>query len=406
MAAHLELVRLAARWCELAYERVEVVNPGETLICALPDYKVIRTGGRLIIAFKGTDSPGQLLTALEAARPVVPSTQDGDGEANNSGSFHSGFLGKANEFICGSDAILAGHALDGIGQILLTGHSLGGAVSITVAYLLMKGQKIPRQCELVVVTFGSPPAFEQKIADELASFDHPARFIRVCNTWDPVPWVGIKCIASDLAEIASMFCAGRVVGSALNGKVPLFAVLAAIATGFYSTLDFVHVKTGWILKLDDAFDIFDIMRPHQIATYCEFVAQPSPGNLVELDPNSDNGSICLTPNLTRIASALAASAGALSGYYGCAERAASPPLLPSVDQERPARATTPRPVVAPTPADHSPTAQTAMTAATRPLPRDHGHTRPTGAVATPAPHGHATTATRPRPHGPPGQEPR
>ena len=94
-------------------------------------------GGRAVIALAGTDVlvPGDYLTDM-AVRP------DGDG-------LHRGFRAAATAMVPAIEQALSGHA----GPVLVTGHSLGGAMAALAAHSLATGRG---RSVTAVYTFGMP----------------------------------------------------------------------------------------------------------------------------------------------------------------------------------------------------------------------------------------------------------
>ena len=142
------LARYLAPWPNSTYKTYDLI-PG-------PELQVFELGwgGTVIVAFRGTDNLHKdLLTDVH----VVPMTL-----AGGSGTVHTGFYKRSEEYpIAAFTKLLK----DGK-RLLLTGHSLGGAIAQVLTLRLLHEQSLgaEHRRRLHCVTFGSPMIGNEKLA--------------------------------------------------------------------------------------------------------------------------------------------------------------------------------------------------------------------------------------------------
>lgn len=150
---------------------------------------IAKRPGAVFVSFRGTESPEEWLCDFEA----FPKTCDAGG-----GSVHEGFQ-RVYEVI--RDSALQGckQAITVDDELLVTGHSLGGALAILFAEDASSVVKAIRVC-----TFAGPRTGLENFA---ATYNaHVPDTLRVVNHWDIVPNVPVP---------APPFCVYEHVGSAL-----------------------------------------------------------------------------------------------------------------------------------------------------------------------------------------------
>ena len=154
----------------------------------------------VLIAFRGTQEPGDIIDDIDLSQTARPY-----------GQVHSGFLGAYNVIESDLDNILRALPAPGM-KIWLTGHSLGGAVATIAA-----AEQAGRVAFAGIQTFGQPRVGDEAVAD---FFDQNFRglFTRFVNNNDIVPRIppGFEHV-------------GNLVHFAEDGSVAREAVRAAIA---------------------------------------------------------------------------------------------------------------------------------------------------------------------------------
>jgi len=142
---------------------------------------VDNTKQRIVVAFRGTNSPGQLLTeALQSTRVQVADC------AGGTDCWVMKYFQNANDALCTvlspivRQLVVANPSF----KVHISGHSLGGAVAAMCAFSMRK-QGIFQ--DAIFYTFGQPRVGNKGWADRFASWFPNA--IRVTHHYDPVPRV-------------------------------------------------------------------------------------------------------------------------------------------------------------------------------------------------------------------------
>lgn len=144
------------RLCELCWE---AYNEPLSFDQAGTHIRITKEDGYTVVAFRGS------MSVLDWVRNLIFSPFDA--------STHAGFM---------ASAVRAWGPIPSEGEIILTGHSAGGAIAQLVASMFVSGGKVPAS----LVTFGTPricPLIFDSISDLLANV--PGTDYR--NGDDPVP---------------------------------------------------------------------------------------------------------------------------------------------------------------------------------------------------------------------------
>ena len=145
-----------AKYCEIIYDEGKEIEENEFA------YKVVQDRGVTIIIFRGTNNGRNVLTDLDA-RPFR--------DRKLGVQVHRGFRDAAEKL---RDEIISNHALEE--TIILTGHSLGGAIAQIIGLWLEDDAY-----EVQIYSFGSPSV----ITEQLWTDGH----FRVYLENDPVPFL-------------------------------------------------------------------------------------------------------------------------------------------------------------------------------------------------------------------------
>lgn len=163
------------------FEEVEFVKNVETG-ARVGIYVAKSQGDRdIYVSFAGTDSKtGWLKTDLRAVNVPYP-------YATGAGEVHQGFLDawksiREETWTKIADVILRNA---GSGNVIVCGHSLGGAMSVIAAGDLLNRLESQYLDRLYVVTFGSPVVGTSAFADWYD--DAVPKTVRVAGLYDPVP---------------------------------------------------------------------------------------------------------------------------------------------------------------------------------------------------------------------------
>ena len=126
-----------AKYCEIIYDEGKEIEDNEFA------YKVVQDRGVTIIIFRGTNNGRNVLTDLDA-RPFR--------DRKLGVQVHRGFRDAAEKL---RDEIISNHALEE--TIILTGHSLGGAIAQIIGLWLEDDAY-----EVQIYSFGSPSVITEQ----------------------------------------------------------------------------------------------------------------------------------------------------------------------------------------------------------------------------------------------------
>ncbi|MCY3412758.1 MAG: lipase family protein [Candidatus Heimdallarchaeota archaeon] len=153
----IEYARKAATFTVLAYKEGEelVIPEGYTMVKELLDKKTdsralaFKTEGLFVLSFRGTDSFKNVLTDLKIAREKYPTRRFWFRKYRT----HKGFA-EAYQNIRDQIKDVVEEHVDKKDKILVTGHSLGGALATITGQDLKRTMKFKN--EVISYTFGSP----------------------------------------------------------------------------------------------------------------------------------------------------------------------------------------------------------------------------------------------------------
>ncbi|KAG8464983.1 hypothetical protein KFE25_012346 [Diacronema lutheri] len=135
--------------------------------------------GFVTLAFRGTKQLSDILTDVDA----LPTRFGAAG-----GRAHRGFA-KAFDSVEPQIHALLAEALPNGGRVLLTGHSLGGALAQLAAVAIANASTAERPLRALLVTFAAPAVGDGTFARELRAAAEPCGGLRVYNTDDPIPHI-------------------------------------------------------------------------------------------------------------------------------------------------------------------------------------------------------------------------
>lgn len=126
------------------------------------------------------------VTVGEEFRPAIPEgNEEGALEAPGLGAVHRGFFTQMNSARAKIEDLLTRHEAAGGTRVIVSGHSLGGAMSVLCATLMQS--RFPN-LEIELITFGAPtpamPKFGGLVTERL-----DGRVTMVAHDGDPVPCI-------------------------------------------------------------------------------------------------------------------------------------------------------------------------------------------------------------------------
>lgn len=170
----------AAKWSRMAYSHDNSDSPGLTHVtqtkCTQCDADCITFGAdddTLVVAVRGTDSPGDMLCDVQLSQTLL------DHERMPDVLVHTGFHTQFRALLSVVDQRVTQH-LQGGGKLVCTGHSLGAGVAALFA--VWYGVRFP--AHVSYFGFGSPRQGNYKFANLMQSSTVTA--IMVKNHRDPV----------------------------------------------------------------------------------------------------------------------------------------------------------------------------------------------------------------------------
>ncbi len=205
------------------------------------------TGG-VYVVFRGTESPDDWLANVDFVQ--VP-------QKNGWGNAEKGFSGVYVG--CAADILGALNTAGNPGNVIVTGHSLGGSL----ATLCAADIRATTGANVTLYTFASPRSGDQAFA---ARFNTECpRTWRIANTEDIVNTVPLAATAVEALHLGGLSKAISDVA-----KIPIIGTEAkeaarhlAFFNAFFSGLNYEHVGT----PVDFTQHNGDILHNHQMATY-------------------------------------------------------------------------------------------------------------------------------------------
>lgn len=170
-------ISIMAKLCNIAYKdpvdaRVELNSLGfqsETISSGSMNGYVLNIDDSVVIIFRGTES--SLFDILQDLYFLEHTTDHGDLH----GGFHAGYIGMHGQV----KKLLERYNPK---RIWITGHSLGGALSVVCAYQLMQDNKYPIAG---VMTFGQPMVVHSNMSKYITSMLEN-RYVHFVNNLDPI----------------------------------------------------------------------------------------------------------------------------------------------------------------------------------------------------------------------------
>lgn len=171
------VTRLMARLCEIAYKdpvdaRADLTSKGfesETINSGSMNGYVLKIDDSAVIILRGTES--SLFDILQDMDFVEVVTEHG--------GLHGGFSNGYTSMHGQVQKLLDRYQPR---RVWITGHSLGGALSVVCAYKLLQDQKYPIAG---IMTFGQPMVVKSNLADYLAP-KLKGKYVHFVNNMDPV----------------------------------------------------------------------------------------------------------------------------------------------------------------------------------------------------------------------------
>jgi triacylglycerol lipase len=232
-------------------------------------YLLDRSGDAQVIAIRGTNNLGDAITDGTTER--VP-------DETLSVEVHGGFQLMARKIL---DDLVGHGRLDPARPVVLTGHSMGGAVAVLLGLYLTDRPGAPDIQG--IYTFGQPKVFGN---DGIRRFNQVSeRIVRVVNCGDPVP---IIPVSENWRQHFGRLDLGT--GSRLTDFQHLGRLVLLMPHGRYWTMrndDFERNLPGLALGLISATAARE-SNEHKMTLYVQRVAQVSAPTATPLEPEATN----------------------------------------------------------------------------------------------------------------------